>query len=276
MAVLYTYTFAPGDIESTTALPATFYLTPLSPDEGATYATVSSITTMFYAPSVEGTYVMKMMIKIPGGDWSDYSEEDVIWAGESTQVITFTFDDVAASISNDRFEIYIAKDSGPPRTTYIAIDDTKQYFVVSGEWAGIPEEGGPEKPINPTPADTASNVTLDQETVTWEDGGDADTYNVYYGDTSGDLTLLSEEQTGLSFTIDGITLGSPFDYSVTRYWRIDAENDAGLTEGDEWSFTSIVFDPPVPTAAGSATPNIMQIIKRLVVAANSKIWYEDI
>ncbi len=136
--------------------------------------------------------------------------------------------------------------------------------------------GAPTKATNPTPTDTASDVTLDQATVIWEDGGGATSYDVYYGDTSGSLSLVSGGQEALSFTIDGITLGSPFNYSITRYWRIDAINDVGETTGDEWSFTSIVFDPPVATAAGSAVPNMMQVIKKLVVAANSKIWYENI
>lgn len=134
----------------------------------------------------------------------------------------------------------------------------------------------PTKAKNPIPINVADDVTLDQETVIWEDGGGATSYDVYYGDTSGDLSLVSRGQEALSFTIWDITLGSPFDYSVTRYWRIDAENDVGVTTGDEWSFTSILFDPPVPTVAGSAVPNMMQTIKRLVVAAWNKIYYEDI
>jgi len=144
----------------------------------------------------------------------------------------------------------------------------------------------PSKPVNPTPSDAADDVTLDQETITWEDGGGATSYDVYYGDTSGDLTLVSEGQTGLSFTIDGITLGSPFDYLVTRYWRVDAVNAAGTTTGDEWSFASIAFDPPLPTgvtlnAEGEPTgtptgESNMITVRKLVVAANDKIWYEDI
>jgi len=144
----------------------------------------------------------------------------------------------------------------------------------------------PEKPVNPTPSDAADDVTLDQETITWEDGGGATSYDVYYGDTSGSLSLLSGGQADVSYTIDGITLGSPFEYLVTRYWRIDAINDVGLTTGDEWSFTSIAFDPPLPTgvtldAEGEPTgtptgESGMLTIRRLIAAARNKIYYEDI
>jgi len=167
--------------------------------------------------------------------------------------------------------------------------------------------GAPTKATNPTPTNAADDVTLDQETITWEDGGGATSYNVYYGDTSGALTLVSEGQAGLSFTVNGATLGSPYDYIVTRYWRIDSINATGTTTGDEWSFTTIRFTPPSPTywystfyyrllvdgdgdlgdpppvgvedtdyviVAGPPSPDNTPC--RLVVAANNTIFYEDV
>ena len=101
----------------------------------------------------------------------------------------------------------------------------------------------PSKAINPTPTNTASDVTLDQQTTTWENGGGATSYNIYYGIQSGNLTLVSSGQVE-TFTIYQITNGSPFNYAVTRYWRIDSVNASGTTTGDEWSFTTIVFDYP--------------------------------
>ena len=156
----------------------------------------------------------------------------------------------------------------------------------------------PTKAENPAPTDTASDVTLDQATLTWEDGGGADTYNVYYGDTSGNLTLVSEGQVGTSLTVTGITLGSPYGYVTTRYWRIDSINDIGTTTGDEWSFTTIGFhrlrvsyelisggsgngpyDTPTPGVEGTdfryTGENNMITVRRLVAAANNKIWIED-
>lgn len=170
----------------------------------------------------------------------------------------------------------------------------------------------PSKATTPAPTNAATDVTLDQATITWKNGGGADTYNVYYGDTSGDLTLVSSAQAGLSFTVTGIALGSPYSYIVTRYWRIDSTNAVGTTTGDEWSFTTIRLDPPTEThwysttgqyyqlliqsdgtygshpadggaentdfvylAAGYET-NFIKTTRRLVGVANSKIWYEDI
>lgn len=154
------------------------------------------------------------------------------------------------------------------------------------------------KATTPAPANAADDVTLDQATLTWEDGGDSDSFDVYYGDTSGDLELVSSAQADLSYTVTGVTLGSPYNYLVTRYWRIDSTNDAGTVEGDEWSFTTISFDclrisyvlidggsgaGPYDTPPGVegtdwryTGENNLMTVRKLVAAANNKFWYEEL
>ena len=147
-------------------------------------------------------------------------------------------------------------------------------------------DSAPEKPINPTPENEASGITLDGTTVTWEDGGGATSYNVYYGTLSGFLTLLEAGVTDLSYTLRNTNWPS---YDQAWYWRIDAVNDVGTTTGDEWYFTTLVFYPPTPPGitwddpgndsgyTGSPTgENNMVTLKRLVAAAQNTIWYEDI
>jgi len=154
----------------------------------------------------------------------------------------------------------------------------------------------PEQAINPAPDNSADNiVTLDQTTISWEDGGNAETYDVYYGDNAAEVAAADNtDTTGIflgnqaetSFTIDGITLGSPFDYLIIRYWRIDSVNVTGITTGVAWLFACIAFAPPLPTGVtlgGDGEPtgtptgeNNMMTVRRLVVAANDKIWYEDL
>ena len=172
-------------------------------------------------------------------------------------------------------------------------------------------EGAPIKAENPSPSDANASVTLDQATITWDDGGNADTFDVYYGTSSGSLTRVSSAQAGTSFTVTGITDGAPYSYLSIRYWRIDSTNASGTTTGDEWSFTTIRFtpisvtyfysttgqyyrlliqsdgsygDPPgvgventdyVYLAAGYEA-NIIATNRKLVSAANNKIWIEDI
>jgi len=141
----------------------------------------------------------------------------------------------------------------------------------------------PTKAKNPTPTDTNSDVVLSQNSITWEDGGGADTFDVYYGTTSGDLVLVSSAQVGTSFVLWGATNGSPFDYVVTRYWRIDSTNEAGTTTGDEWSFTTMSLTYPTPNPPDpddpvppdyTFDPNFIRTTNRLICAANDKLWYE--
>ncbi|KKL98372.1 hypothetical protein LCGC14_1825040 [marine sediment metagenome] len=106
----------------------------------------------------------------------------------------------------------------------------------------------------------------------------AETYDVYFGPT-GDLSLISFDQSELS-----IIVPSTLEYNVEYSWRVDATNEFGTTTGDVWSFTAIVYDPPLPsgiTLDGDGNPtgtptglNNMVTLKRIVVAANNSIFYE--
>jgi len=198
---------------------------------------------------------------------------------------------------------------------YVKVKDWNTPF----DWAQSPETwsfttigSAPTKAKTPAPANTVTDVTLDQATLTWEDGGNTDTFDVYYGTTSGSLTKVSDTQAGTSFTVTGITNGSPYDYLITRYWRIDSTNDAGTTTGDEWLFTTIRLSPPAPTYFYSTTgqyyqlrmqsdgsygsqpadggventdfvylaagyeANFIKTTRKLVGIANSKVWIEDL
>lgn len=156
------------------------------------------------------------------------------------------------------------------------------------------DTGLPGKPTTPSPANAASDITLDQTPLGWADGGNTDTYEIYYRAQGGDWVLVGVAQAGLTWTIP---FGS-ITYETTYEWRIDATNTTGTTTGDTWSFDSIVYDeirisyrlisggngqgpydspPGVQGTDWEYTGlNFMMTVRRLVVAANSKIWYESI
>ncbi|KKK49220.1 hypothetical protein LCGC14_3137230, partial [marine sediment metagenome] len=100
----------------------------------------------------------------------------------------------------------------------------------------------------------------------------AETYDIYFGPT-GDLSLISAEQAGLS-----IEVPYALEYNTEYSWRVDATNEFGTTTGDVWSFTAIVYAPPLPsgvTLDGDGNPtgtptglNNMVTLKRIVVATN--------
>jgi len=115
------------------------------------------------------------------------------------------------------------------------------------EWG---EAATPSKPVNPTPANNATEIDFSAFLLAWDDGGDADTYNVYIGST-GDLTLVSSAQANTGYLTTLEELETIFDSSPINqkiYWRVDATNDGGTTTGDEWNFD------PRPAKASNPSP----------------------
>ena len=114
--------------------------------------------------------------------------------------------------------------------------------------------GPPSKATNPSPADNATDEDFSGLQLSWDDGGGADTYEVYIG-VSGSLTLVSSTQAGTTYTTTLAELETIFgtDEETGKieqkiYWRIDSTNDGGTTTGDEWNFD------PRPTKASNASP----------------------
>lgn len=139
--------------------------------------------------------------------------------------------------------------------------------------------GAPVKPTNPTPTDAASDVILGTDEVTWDDGGGADDFDVWFGPT-GNMTLRSSGQVGTTWSIPAEVLF----YETGYEWRIDANNAVGTTTGDTWTFDTIVFTPPLPSGqapgaggefGGEGGKNNMVTVKRIVAAANDTVFYED-
>jgi len=109
----------------------------------------------------------------------------------------------------------------------------------------------------------------------------AETYDLYFGTESGKLTKIASGLSAAEYDIVG-----SLRYNATYYWRVDAVNEFGTTEGDEWFFYTLEFDPPLPSGVtldengnptGTATgENFVSPVRRLVAAADNAIWLEDI
>ena len=168
---------------------------------------------------------------------------------------------------------------------YWRVDATNTAGTTTGdEWNF---DARPVKTNTPSPIDAVSDITLDETPLSWVDGGNADTYNVYFGE-QGNVEQVASLQADVEWIIIFGTLG----YNITYEWRIDSVNDFGVTTGDTWSFDSIIFAPPTAGASGGAggggggggtgeesSPtgeNNMITLRRLIAAAQNKIWYEDV
>ncbi len=95
---------------------------------------------------------------------------------------------------------------------------------------------------NPTPADGATGVAPSIG-LHWTAGTGATSHDIYYGETNPP-PLLAQFMEGVFFDPDPDPAAG-----TTYYWRVDARNDVGTTEGAVWSFT-------VMNAPGAATDPI--------------------
>ena len=202
-------------------------------------------------------------------------------AGGSDETVTFSSTPSLSANTKYTVSLHAVGDAG--NRLEWSRDSSLAYWASSdsGSTWDIDETGGlnfeiwgtvasaPTKATTPAPTNAATNVTLDQATLTWVDGGGADTFDVYYGesaavvaaaDNTDETGIYLGNQAGLSLTVTGITSGSPYAYLTSRYWRIDSVNDVGTTTGDAWLFTTIRFSPPGVTYFYSATGQYYQLL----------------
>jgi hypothetical protein len=106
----------------------------------------------------------------------------------------------------------------------------------------------PDPAINPNPVDTATSQPTASTILSWDNGGGADSYNVYFGvDPTPDPGEFQGNQVTTTFNPGTLA------FATTYYWRIDPVNGAGTTTGDVWSFETVgapVGGVPENPAAG--------------------------
>ena len=120
-----------------------------------------------------------------------------------------------------------------PNTTYYwKIDEVDGDDVVEGKiWQFHTQVNNlPPKAGQPYPADQEIDVDAPVERLLWEgDSIQTDLYHTYWGTHMDSLNLIS------SYSVEGYYL-PPLVIGETYYWRVDAENHIGTTQGDLWQF----------------------------------------
>jgi len=217
---------------------------------------------------------------------SDATKYAIVWAaadGDAANYFT-PFGDGAAGYANGG--TFISSNSGSTWGSEGTAADAN--FRVYGDTPS------PGLPTTPSPTNTGTGITLDETPLSWVTGGDTDTYEIYWRIQGDAWVLVGVAQAGLTWTIDFGTIA----YGTTYEWRVDATNAYDTTTGTTWSFGSIAYDQLrisyVLISGGSGSGpyddppgtegtdwswtglNNMMSVRRLVVAANSKIWYESI
>ncbi len=102
--------------------------------------------------------------------------------------------------------------------------------------ATTPPDMPPYAPIHPIPENECV-YTHSGTDIQWHDGGGnpAEYYMVYLGTEYPPTNILNGEQTtDTSYNLDGL-----LEFGTQYYWRIDAVNVHGYTEGNTWTFTTL-------------------------------------
>ncbi|MBL7059764.1 MAG: S8 family serine peptidase [Candidatus Marinimicrobia bacterium] len=91
----------------------------------------------------------------------------------------------------------------------------------------------PNPVLNPNPENFAqfTNITTN---LYWSNGGGATSFNVYFGTDNPPTNIFNGEYV----TSSSFTSLPTLDFNTEYFWKVDATNDYGTTEGFVWSFTT--------------------------------------
>jgi YVTN family beta-propeller protein len=149
-----------------------------------------------------------------------------------------------------------------PNTTYYwRIDSKNTIGTTTGNIWSFTTQAPPAQVTTPNPADSATTIPITQQ-LSWASASSATYYDVYFGTDNPPSNIIN----GTS-TLDTSYNPGTLSYSTPYYWRINSRNDAGVTTGIVWSFTTEAAPviPPAqvtsPNPADGATdvPNTYQL-----------------
>jgi len=170
----------------------------------------------------------------------------------------------------DIYDIWTSEQDADPTTYYIDIGivlprdstDAPYDFVIYFDPYVTCDPPG--KAVNPNPSDGATGVQLNPS-LSWTNGGGATSYAVYFGTSS----LLGSSDYQTIVTSPTWRPPSPLQEDTTYYWRIDAKNNcpSGTTEGNIWSFTTLINNVPPTVEITEPSANITVDVGELVQIA---------
>ena len=159
----------------------------------------------------------------------------------------------------DTNDICVATVSGLPDDFDVSdLPDDVPQRIPAGRDAPEPPattDTAPDAVENPYPTNQATGVTVDAPLLSWAASPRATSYDLYWGATK-DLAADDELGTPINTPDTAVSIPRPDATAAERrlagdttyYWRVDAKNNAGVTRGNVWSFTT-----------GAALPNVAGI-----------------
>ncbi len=151
-------------------------------------------------------------------------------AGETNGIHLSTFDQVSATFSwtapaagAGNVRLYVGAHQGSQPGPNTTIQATATELVV---------EQPPEAAANPSPPNAAMNIELSGVVLSWTPGDRAETHDIFFG-SAQPLEAIASNHAGATLPLTGTLLSG-----TVYFWRVDSRNDAGVTPGPEWSFTT--------------------------------------
>ena len=99
---------------------------------------------------------------------------------------------------------------------------------------------GPGKSFNPTPADSSFEVMVFTNEVNWDNPAGTILNDVWIGIHPEYLIKIYS-----GYAITSIEIPSPLEYRKTYFWKVDASDQTGTSEGDLWLYTTTNLISPV-------------------------------
>ena len=105
----------------------------------------------------------------------------------------------------------------------------------------------PDAAGTPQPSNGATGVAVGGPLLSWAYAPRALSYDVYWG-TTKDLAADTERGTPINTSSTFVTIAATASlaHETLYYWRVDAKNEAGTTQGPVWSFTTAAAPAPAP------------------------------
>jgi hypothetical protein len=127
-------------------------------------------------------------------------------------------------------------------------------------------EESPSKPTTPSPANGAGpGINFTNRTVSWVDGGGAETYTIRMDSGGTPYNVVSLSQTGTSYTIPEADISRYQDNIIS--WRVDAEAGGETVTGDVWTFD--------PRPAKATTPSPTDGASNTALNLTTLSWVKD-
>lgn len=227
------------------------------------------------------------------GPGIDFDSAVLTWSGDGSTYDVYgggggNFSLIAGDISEATYTLQeidkvLFRCFGSATPVQWRVDSTNEYGTTTGDvWTFDPR---PAKVTTPAPIDTATGQSIYQG-VGWAASEYASTYDVWFS-----AVKAYSETVSISVLLPATML--PLAYATEFTWRVDPVNYYGTTEGDDWTFTTLDWDPPHVSlrsletggvVAGPFDPetmyatgeNFLSGMRRLIVFCGTSLWFESI